>query len=83
MEIETQTTPAEEEKESDKEIKDGLRPGVAAEEETEDAGREEEGEEAREAVAAPAPLAPSRMERETHELTHTHHIDHGVHIVLE
>ena len=32
---------------------------------------EEEGEEGREAVAAPAPRAPSRLERETHELTHT------------
>ena len=71
MEIETQRTPAEEEKDIDGESKDGLRPGVAAEEETDNAGREEEGEEAREAVAAPAPLAPSRMEKEMHELTHT------------
>ena len=44
---------------------------MAAEEETDNAGREEEGEEAREAVAAPAPLAPPRMEKEMHEITHT------------
>ena len=50
---------------------DGLGPDVAAEEEKADEGGEEEGEEGREAVAAPAPRSPSRMERENHELTHT------------
>ena len=63
----TQSTPAEK-AEIENEMADeetyGLRSGVVAEDEIEEAGREEEGEEAREAVAAPAPLAPSRMERE-------------------
>ena len=63
----TQSTPAEkaeEENEMAEQEKDGLRPGVAADDEIEEAGGEEEGEEAREVVAAPAPIAPSRMERE-------------------
>ena len=69
-----QSTPArgsEEEMEMMDRADDGLRPGVAAEDEIGDAGREEEGEEGREAVATPAPMASSRLERETHELTHT------------
>ena len=66
----TPTRSSREEKDTD-EMDDGLRPGVAAEEETGEAGREEEGEEGRAAVAAPAPMAPSRLEKEAHDLTHT------------
>ena len=52
--------------------KGGLRHDVATEEEKEKDLGEEEGEEGREAVAAPSPISPSRLERESHELTHTH-----------
>ena len=51
--------------------KGGLRHDVATEDEKEKDLGEEEGEEGREAVAAPAPRSPSRLERENHELTHT------------
>ena len=54
---------------SDKE--NGLSPGVAPEAKEGDEEVEEEGEEGREAVAMPSPMAPSRKEREQHELTHT------------
>ena len=60
---------AVEEDSGDKE--DGLSPGVAMEEKEGDEEAEEEGEEGREAVAMPSPMAPSRKEREQHELTHT------------
>ena len=66
----TPTRSSREEKETD-EMDDGLRPGVAADDEAGEAGREEEGEEGRAAVAAPAPMAPSRLEKEAHDLTHT------------
>ena len=49
----------------------GLGPDVAAEEEKAADLGEEEGEEGREAVAAPSPKSPSRLEKENHELTHT------------
>ena len=49
------------------EVEGGLGPDVVTEAER----AEEEGEESRKAVAAPAPRAPSRLEREQHELTHT------------
>ena len=49
----------------------GLGPDVATEEEKAELEAEEEGEEGREALAAPAPRSPSRMERDQHELTHT------------
>ena len=60
---------AVEEDSGDKE--DGLSPGVVMEEKEGDEEAEEEGEEGREAVAMPSPMAPSRKEREQHELTHT------------
>ena len=47
-----------------------MGPDVAAEEEKAEDGGEEEGEEGREVVAAPAPRIMSRLEREQHELTH-------------
>ena len=59
--------------------KDGLSHEVAMEEDSEE-GRAEEGEEAR-TPALPTPVYVSKAERDEHELSHTHHTDHGVSIV--
>ena len=61
------STSAQQAKEEDE--KGGLGPDVATEDKK--AEGEEEGEEGREALAAPAPRSPSKMERDQHELTHT------------
>ena len=74
MEDENQMEEEEEESTSKGQVRrGGLGPDVAAEEEKAADLGEEEGEEGREAVAAPSPRSPSRLERDNHELTHTPH----------
>ena len=72
MEDGNQMEEEEEESTSEGQVRrGGLGPDVAAEEEKAADLGEEEGEEGRDAVAAPSPKSPSRLEKENHELTHT------------
>ena len=75
---ETEEEEKEEEKE-ESEDKNDLSRDMA----TEDEEDTEEGEEGRKAVGAKIPQKVSKEERQTHELTHTHPIERGVHTVLE